>query len=463
MNQNVKLRMCESALATIASNPDVLGYFPHSKMKVGDIPDIPSNHAARKGIENLLVSAAYRGELDSIKVLSEGVPLSIFERYEDFLDEKVVNADIRDILLSDAEYPNSFLPLAGVTVAYLSHRIKHTDLDDYLMAFKKMGLSEMAKDPRYLSAMLRKVFSIVTVAGKKDELFGLLVGKLADNGVFIHPSLISIDVNLDQLASTPQSPWGNKKNENDPQVDYKHTYVSALINYRAQGGSLPFYESEFSVNSIIRNFVLAYRLESSRGELLAEQLLDTYDFRGIFNGIETGLKEIKNCRQYITSAKSSEFNHLSLLAMVMKNGHGRSLKSRKKIIKTMLGQGLSEKLKSPIGIVRFLRQFNDSYVDSDLFQAVLPLINFDLVDKSIRPIEIVRMALKGNQFANSHLCTIENRYDKGRFIEMAFSKMTEAEQREAIKINLPGFTQELLRKSKHNNVKREILVSDMGM
>lgn len=462
MNSNVKIRMCESALSRIAATPEILGYFPDSRMKVGDSPDLPSNLAERKSIEDLLVSAAYRGELDSINVLSEGVPLAIFERYENFLDEKVVTADIRDILFSGAEFPNSFLPLAGVCVAYLNGRIAHADLDEYMVSFKKMGLSEMAKDPRYLAAMLRKVLSIVKVAGKQDLAFGSLMGQFADHGVLIKPSLIPFDVNLDRLVYSPASPWENTY-ENDSAFDYKHSYVSALINHRAMGGNLPFPDSEFTHNSIISNFVRAYTLESTRREGLAEQYLDTYGFRDIFDALENGLKEIKNSRQYITSTKRSEFNHFSLLSMVMKNGHGRSLKSRKKLIKAMLQEGLSEKLKTPQGLVRFLRQFNGARVDSDLYQAVLPFVDVSLIDKAIRPVEIVRMALEQNPFAYSHLCAIENSYNKGRFVEAAFSKMTENEQREAVQLELPGFTEELLRKSNHNGIKREILANDLGM
>jgi hypothetical protein len=462
MNNNVKIRMCESALARIAASPDVLGYFPDSKMKIGDSPDMPSIHAERKSIEALLVSAAYRGELDSINVLSEGVPLAIFERYENFLDEKVVNADIRDILFSGAEFPNGFFPLAGISVAYLSLRIKHADLDEYMVAFKKMGLSEMAKDPRYLAAMLRKVFSLANVAENKDELFGSLMGKFTDHGVFIKPTLIPFDVNLDDLVYPPASSWENTSKK-DPDFNYKHSYVSALINHRAMGGNLPFPDSDFSNNSIISNFVRAYTLESSRREGLAEQYLDTYGFRDIFNGLESGLKEIKNGRQYITSTKSSEFNHFSLLCMIMKNGHGRSLKSRKRLIKAMLQEGLSEKLKTSQGLVRFLQQFNGAHVDSDLYQMVFPLVDFSLLDKAIRPVEIVRMALEQNQFAYSHLCAIENSYNKGRFVNVAFLKMTENEQREAVQLELPGFTHDLLRESRHNGIKREFLTRDMGM
>jgi hypothetical protein len=462
MKINVKIRMCESALERISAEPDILGYFPDSRLKLGD--DIPPSSilAERKHIENLLTSAAYRGELDSINVLSEGVPLAIFERYDNFRDERIVAADIRDILFANAEFPNSLLPLAGICIAYLHQRIDHKDLDAYMNAFKKMGLSQMAEDPRYLATMLRKLFSLRVTAGQWDDEFSSLMGKLADHGVFIHPSLISTDIDLDQLGCRVSAP-GESSRKKDPEYDNKHAYVAALIDHRARGGSLPFPDCDFSHNSIINNFVRAYVFESTRLESLAENYMETYDFRNIFETLDNNLSDIKKFRQYITSTKPSELNHFSLLSMVMKSGYGRSLKSRKTIINSMLKNGLSEKISSGDGLIRFLRHFNNNYVDSDIYQMVLPLVNFDLIDKAIRPVEIVRMALENNQFANNRLCKIENSYDKGRFVALAFSKMTEGEQRKAVEMALPGFTHELLRESRHNGIKRELLADDLGM
>ncbi len=452
----------ESLARIVEREPAILGYFPSS----ASIPR--SSHYAdkplytRKKIEQLLIAFGREANIEALDIFSEFVPLIIFERYENYLGDEFIEADIKGILHSNVKFPNTLEPLAALGHSYIRKHVERPVVDGVIKIFNKMGLQEFAKDPRYMAQMMRAMQKNSSLTETMTDRFAEYLDILSNHGLSINPSLIGLNADLGKLYC-PRSI--TVKQEDTIKRDNKRSaYMEALINSRGKNRTSPFNESSYPHNDVIRAFIRAFRMESTSNTGMASFILESFDFSEIFNQLDKNNVDIKDPAKYVLGAYSGkEFNAMSLFTLVLKTEFGMNVYQQDKLIEIMLDLGIADRLKKADGALRFIHQITGNKVAEDLYAMIHPLIKIDLSQHGFKPVDIVRLAMQGNLYAKQQLIDIQRSEPQTQFFNQAFVKMTEIEQRKAVIDKLTGFPESMLAGSKHSGIKREILSNDMGL
>lgn len=453
---------CEALVRSVECDPSIVGYFPSSlsiprSSNYGD-----KSLSTRKRIEQSLIGFAREGKVECLEILSEAVPLIIFERYENYLDDAFIQADLKDILHSRQKFPDTLEPLAALGLSYIRKHFERPVVEGVIDAFNKMGLRVFAKDPRYMAQMMRSIQKNSTLTETMTDRFSDYIEILSSKGLSINPSMIGVDADLSKLycpGDVTEKQEAVIKRDNK-----KSAYMEALINNRSKHGTSPFKDSCFPQNDVIRAFIRAFRMESTSDTNMASFILEAFDFSEIFNELDKNKVAMKDPAKYVLGAHSAkEFNALSLFTLVLKTEFGMNVHQQDKLIEMMLDLGIADRLKTADGALRFIHQITGNKVADDLYAMVHPFIKIDLSQHGFAPVDITRLAMKGNLYARQQLIDIERSEPQSSFFNQAFAKMTENEQRQAVLGKLPGFPESILSGSRHNGIKREILSNDMGL
>lgn len=460
----------EIILDSVEKNPAIVGYFPSSKSDPNSYNHQYKAIRERKALEKLIVSSCFQADLDRLKTLSKNIDLVIFERYENYLEPKVENSTVRDILYKKAIFPDTLRPLAAIGLAFMYGRIPEDQLKDYINTLFAMGIGKYVEDNRYLAKMT-SIMLEHTGSRYDVDRYSVFISVISGYGFkfkkedFEQSFSRSSIYNQDRLStsgmSVEESGEVYKKLEKEQK---RFGYVRAVIRAKLMGMVTGIGNDQIPPLHVAKEWAgfLYGQCQDKTIDVMA-QLGVAFDLLDLCKKIDAQLKPVTSSKSFFNSKHSRQFTSVSFISTVINKSSSIGLVGKKELLKTLLSQGFSTYLANESIQLRLIAQL-DHISDSSSLEAyniIKPFLTVDFEKHGFSASDIINIANRHNPFAIEY---IKQRIaDDPDYVNRVFRSLTAVEQNTVLKNELPGFPKSLMKIAKDTKARKRFVTDELGI
>lgn len=460
----------EGILASIEKNPAIVGYLPNSKSDPSSYSHQYKTIRERKILEKFIVSACFQADLDGLKTLSRNIDLVIFERYENYLEPKVENTSVRDVLYKKAIFPDTLRPLAAIGLAFMYGRIQEHQLKDYIDTLCDMGIKKYVVDNRYLAKMTT---IMLEHAGSRYDIdkHSVFLSVISSYGFklkkedFEQP--ISGSAIYDQCRLSKSGMSAEETGEVYKKIaieQKKYGYLRGVIRAKLKGMETGIDNDQIPPLHIAKEWAgFLYGQYQDKTNEVMTQLGVAFDLLDLCKKIDEQLKAVASSKSFFNSRHAKQFTSVSFISTVIKKSTSIGLEERKDLLKSLLAQGFSTYLADECIQLRLIAQL-DYIIDSnslESYKVIKPFLTVDFEKHGFSASDIISIANRHNPYAIEYIRRrIKNDPD---YVNRVFRSLSAVEQNSVIKNNLPGFPKSLMKIAKDTEARKKYVAEEMGL
>jgi hypothetical protein len=458
---NQSFERAQRILARVERHPEILGYFPKSTMS-GDFNQAPSGLSDRKYLEEDIILSFFHGNMESIELYADNIDLMVFERYENYLDGEFDSLDIQRIINKGSHFFLSAKPLEGFIKGVIYNNYQGEKLDKALDCLMAMGGHLYSKDQRYLAyAVYRVCESHLMPDRSRQECFSQVIGKLAERGLIIDPEHFKVNSNTRKMI---QDMFEFQYWNNISSIKLmRYLYLSSILSYQVKNEITIIDADRISGLQALEQLAMAYTFNTS--DKLLFELNGVLPFEKMVSELNRTEIKCPNPSKYVlATSRTSEYNGAALLSKLISQGNGNMSEVREHLIREILNAGMASALQEKNMQLSMIQHMTARGLAGEtwFFNLVAPhLDHYDAL--GIKDQTLFELCYEGNAYARREITRLE-KDPKANEILLRVGKVAPPYLLKwMIDKQVLGATPHMLRLSEHNQIKREVLTSDLGM